>query len=110
MEEKLDRPAVPEMVGKTDADIILFLFQEYKMAVQDKEFWKEQAEQLSEMLTQIRNMIEKEQIKMANSGIYSMEQIANPLIDADNLKPILQMDYLCKAATEILQEKEDESD
>lgn len=109
MEEKSQTQTVQTILkDKTDADVIIYLFQEYKLEVQNKDYWKEYAQELSGMLKAVRTLIEKEQIRKAKLSFTELEQIKSPLIDSEDLKPILGMPDLCEEAKQILQEREHE--
>lgn len=93
----------------SDADVILRIYTDYKNAMEELDFWKRQAEGASRKLEQIEAIIKREQCKRAESDIYSVEQVANPYIDAEELKPIVGMGFLCVDAEWILKEKNGES-
>ena len=93
----------------SDADVILRIYTDYKNAMEELDFWKRQAEGASRKLEKIEAIIKREQCKRAESDIYSIEQVANPYIDAEELKPIVGMGFLCVDAEWILKEKNGES-
>lgn len=93
----------------SDADVILKIYTDYKNAMEELDFWKRQAEGASRKLEQIEAIIKREQCKRAEIDIYSVEQVANPYIDAEELKPIVGMGFLCVDAELILKEKNGES-
>ena len=93
----------------SDADVILKIYTDYKNAMEELDFWKRQAEGASRKLEQIEAIIKREQCERAKSDIYSIEQVANPYIDAEELKPIVCMAWLCEDAKWILKERKGES-
>lgn len=93
----------------SDADVILKIYTDYKNAMEELDFWKSMAQGASLKLEQIEAIIRKEQCARAKSGAYTLEQVANPYIEAEELKPIVGMGFLCVDAEWILKEKNGES-
>lgn len=98
---------IPGMAS--EADVILKIYADYKHAMEELDFWKRQAEGASRKLEQIEAIIKREQCERAKNDIYSIEQVANPYIDAEELKPIVCMAWLCEDAKWILKERKGES-